>query len=76
MPGIGAGGTAKGAKVCISAAEMPRSTADVYWCRKDFFDANHGLVEKRMVAYLKGCQAALKMRKQVERRGSESWMAL
>jgi outer membrane protein OmpA-like peptidoglycan-associated protein len=74
--GNGAEGTVKGAKVCISTAEMSRSIADVYLCRKDFFDANQAIVEKFMVGYLKGCEAVVKLRKQFERRGSEDYMAL
>jgi outer membrane protein OmpA-like peptidoglycan-associated protein len=76
IAGTGAEGTVKGAKVCISTAEMSRSIADVYLCRKDFFDANQTLVEKFMVGYLKGCESVVKMRKQFERRGSEEYMAL
>ena len=74
--GTGAEGTVNGAKVCISTAEMSRSIADVYLCRKDFFDANQELVEKFMVGYLKGCESVVKMRKQFERRGSDEYMAL
>jgi outer membrane protein OmpA-like peptidoglycan-associated protein/ABC-type nitrate/sulfonate/bicarbonate transport system substrate-binding protein len=76
IAGSGAEGTVKGAKVCISTAEMSRSIADVYLCRKDFFDANQALVEKFMVGYLKGCEQVVKLRKQFQRRGSEDYMAL
>src|SRR5208283_5108272 len=38
--GTGAEGTVKGAKVLVSTVQMSRSIADVYACRKDFYDAN------------------------------------
>jgi ABC-type nitrate/sulfonate/bicarbonate transport system substrate-binding protein len=38
--GSGAEGTVKGSRVLVSTAELSRSIADVYVCRKDFYDAN------------------------------------
>src|SRR3989338_7685675 len=39
-------GNVKGAKVFISSAQLSRSIADVYICRKDFYDSNKELVTK------------------------------
>ena len=44
--GTGAEGTVKGARVLVSTAQLSRSIADVYVCRKDFYDANKELVTK------------------------------
>src|SRR5262245_20840215 len=44
--GTGAEGTVKGAHVLVSTADAAQSIADVYACRKDFYDANKALVEK------------------------------
>ena len=48
--GTGAEGTVKGAHVVISTANMSRSIADVYVCRKDYFDAHRDVVEKLTAA--------------------------
>ena len=46
--GTGAEGTVKGARVLVSTVNMSRSIADVYACRKDFYDAHKDVVEKFM----------------------------
>ena len=54
--GTGAEGTVKGAKVLVSTAELSRSIADVYVCRKDYYDANRTLVRKFVAGYLKAAE--------------------
>ena len=54
--GTGAEGTVKGAHVLVSTAELSRSIADVYVCRKDFYDANRPLVRKFVAGYLKAAE--------------------
>ena len=62
--GSGAEGTVKGARVLVSTAELSRSIADVYVCRKDFYDANRELVTKFVAAYLKACEEVIDLKKQ------------
>jgi hypothetical protein len=54
--GSGADGTVRDARVLISTAHMKRSIADVYACRKDFYDAHRESVENFAAAYLKECE--------------------
>jgi ABC-type nitrate/sulfonate/bicarbonate transport system substrate-binding protein len=54
--GTGAEGTVKDARVLVSTMDMGRSIADVYACRKDFFDAHREVVEKFAAGYLKGAE--------------------
>lgn len=54
--GTGLGGTVKGARVISSTAYRRGSIADVYVCRKDFFDQNRDLVQKFVNAYFKACE--------------------
>lgn len=74
--GSGAEGTIKGARVLISTAELSRSIADVYVCRKDFYDANKELVTKFVAAYLKGCEEVIELKKQHEAKGSPEYKKL
>ena len=74
--GSGAEGTVKGARVLVSTAELSRSIADVYVCRKDFYDANRALVTKFVAGYLKACEEVIELRKQYESKGSERYMSL
>lgn len=74
--GTGAEGTVKGARVLVSTAEMSRSIADVYVCRKDFYDANKELVQKFVAGYLKGCEELVDLKKQYESKGSEAYLAI
>ena len=41
---------------------MKRSIADVYACRKDFYDANKELVEEVCGRLLKGCEELTSMK--------------
>ena len=50
----------------VSTAELSRSIADVYVCRKDFYDANKELVTKFVAAYLKACEEVIDLKKQHE----------
>jgi len=54
--GSGAEGTLKDARVVVSTAQMSRSIADVYVCRRDYFNANKEKVQKFFAGYLKGCE--------------------
>src|SRR5262249_44038504 len=60
--GTGAEGTVQGARVVISTVQMSRSIADVYVCRKDFYDANKALVTKFVATYLKACEDVVHLR--------------
>ena len=74
--GTGAEGTVKGAKVLVSTAELSRSIADVYVCRKDFYDANKAMITKFVAGYLKATEEVIDLKKQFEDRGSRSFEAL
>ncbi|MDP7420709.1 MAG: ABC transporter substrate-binding protein [bacterium] len=74
--GTGAEGTVRGARVLVSTAELSRSIADVYVCRKDFYDSQRGLVTKFVSGYLKACEDVLSLKKQYETKGSTSYMKL
>ena len=74
--GTGAEGTVKNARVLVSTAELSRSIADVYVCRKDFFEANRDLVTKFVAGYLKGCEEVLDLKNQYETKGSKAYMKL
>lgn len=68
--GTGAEGTVKAARVVVSTFNMNRSIADVYACRKDFYDANRGTVEKFAAGYLRGCEEVATMKQDFQKRGS------
>ena len=74
--GSGAEGTVKGGHVVVSTATLSRSIADVYACRKDFYDANKGVIEKFFAGYLRGAEEAVKLKNAYESRGSKEYMAL
>lgn len=74
--GTGAEGTVKGARVLVSTAELSRSIADVYVCRKDFYDANKQLVTKFVAGYLKACEEVIDLKKQYESKGSPAYKNL
>ena len=74
--GTGAEGTVKGARVLVSTAQMSRSIADVYVCRKDYYDANKALVGKFVAGYLKACEQLVDLKKQYESKGSPEYKAL
>lgn len=67
--GSGAEGTIKGAHVLNSTATMSRSIADVYLCRKDFFDKNKADVQKFVAGYLAGTELIVKESKQYQSTG-------
>jgi len=54
--GTGDKGTVKGAHVLVSTAQMLRSIADVYACRKDYFEKHKDVIEKFTAGYLKACE--------------------
>ncbi len=74
--GSGAEGTVTGAKVLVSTAEMSRSIADVYVCRKDFYDQHPDIVRKFVAGYLKGSEDVIKLKKSFESGGSSDYMKL
>lgn len=71
--GTGAEGTIQGAHVLVSTAELSRSIADVYVCRKDFFDANRDLIDKFVAGYLKGCEELIDLKNKYEAGGSAEY---
>ena len=52
----------KGAHVVISTAHMSRSIADVYACRKDYYD-NRAWIDKFTAGYLKACEELVAAKK-------------
>lgn len=74
--GTGAEGTVTGARVLVSTAELSRSIADVYVCRKDFYDANKALVTKFVAGYLKACEEIIDLKKKYESTGSPAYNSL
>jgi outer membrane protein OmpA-like peptidoglycan-associated protein len=75
--GTGVEGLVKGAHVVNSTAYMNRSVADVYACRKDFYDANRPLVEKFTATYLKACEEVFDLRQvYLEKKSSPGYQAL
>ena len=75
--GTGAEGTVKGARVVISTAVMTRAIADVYACRKDFYDTNKATVDKFMAGYLRACEMIVDMKKEyTDKKTSPAYMAV
>ncbi|HJT77292.1 MAG TPA: ABC transporter substrate-binding protein [Gemmataceae bacterium] len=64
--GTGDKGTVKDAHVLVSTVQMKHSIADVYACRKDFFDTHKELVEKFAAGYLKASEELTDLRKQAQ----------
>ncbi|MGE0607651.1 MAG: ABC transporter substrate-binding protein [Pirellulales bacterium] len=62
--GSGAEGTVKDAHVVISTATMSRSIADVYACRKDFYDEHKDWVEKFTAGYFKASEEIVRLKKE------------
>jgi ABC-type nitrate/sulfonate/bicarbonate transport system substrate-binding protein len=54
--GTGQKNSVDGAHVVVSTAYMSHSIADVYACRRDFYEGNKEWVEKFAAAYIKGCE--------------------
>jgi hypothetical protein len=67
--GNGTEGTVAGAHVLVSTAQMRRSIADVYACRKDFFDTNKDRVERIIAGYLRACDEVIEARKEKKTMG-------
>lgn len=67
--GTGASGSVKDARVLVSTAQMSRSIADVYVCRKDFFEENRNEVEKFVQGYLKASESVLNLKTEFEQTG-------
>lgn len=74
--GTGAEGTVKGAHVVVSTATLSRSIADVYACRKDFYDQYKQIIEKFFAGYLKGAEEVVTLKKAYERSGSAQYNKL
>lgn len=74
--GSGAEGTVKGARVLVSTAELSRSIADVYVCRKDFYDANKALITRFVAGYLKAAEEVIAEKKLFEKNGSKTYQDL
>lgn len=74
--GTGAEGTVKSARVVVSTATLSRSIADVYACRKDFYDAYKPFVERFFAGYLKGAEEVVTLKKAYEASGSEKYTQL
>ena len=68
--GSGAEGTIKGAHVLNSTATMSRSIADVYLCRKDFFDKHKADISKFVAGYLQATEQVVKQSKQYQDSGN------
>jgi len=60
--GTGAEKSVKGGKVLVSTTTLNRSIADVYACRKDFYDKNKETINKLTAAYLKACEDLSELR--------------
>jgi ABC-type nitrate/sulfonate/bicarbonate transport system substrate-binding protein len=56
-------GQVDGAHVVVSTQSMNRSIADIYVCRKDFYDAHKDWVDKFVYGYLKGAEDLTDMAK-------------
>ena len=70
--GTGGDGTVKGAHVLVSTATtLSRSIADVYACRKDFFDAHRDIVERFAAGYLKGGEELLDLKQQAGKKDKD-----
>ena len=67
--GSGAEGTVRGARVLVSTAQMSRSIADVYACRKDWYDANRPWIEKFVAGYFKASEQLVELRDSFEGTG-------
>src|SRR5262249_30262315 len=70
--GTGIKGTVEGAHVVVSTATMSRSIADVYACRKDFYDANKEGGQKFAAGYLKACEELVELKK----KGGQPYQAI
>ena len=74
--GTGAEGTVKDAHVVVSTATLSRSIADVYACRKDFYDTYKPFIERFFAGYLKGAEEVISLKKLYEKSGSTQYNQL
>ena len=74
--GTGAEGTVKGARVVVSTATLSRYIADVYACRKDFYDNYKPFIERFFAGYLKGAEEVIALKKAYEKGGSAQYTQL
>jgi len=74
--GSGAEGSVQNSRVLVSTAELSRSIADVYVCRKDFFNEHPTLVTKFVSGYLKACEEVIDLKNNYESKGSSKYMKL
>lgn len=72
--GSGAEGTVKGARVAASTSELSRSIADVYVCRKDWYDAHQDLAIKFTAGYFKACEDLVEMQNAYNSKGSKNYL--
>jgi outer membrane protein OmpA-like peptidoglycan-associated protein len=61
--GDGTKDSVRGAHVLVSTAHMSRSIADVYACRKDYYDKYRDVVDKLTAGYLKASEDLMAMKK-------------
>ncbi|HVS36682.1 MAG TPA: hypothetical protein VMS17_14070, partial [Gemmataceae bacterium] len=74
--GDGKDQTVAGAHVLVSTADMKRSIADVYACRKDFFDAHRDVVEKFAAGYLKAVEELVAVKNEAKDKPTERYTAV
>ena len=61
--GTGTNKSVRGARVLLSTVTMDRSIADVYACRKDYFDENRSQIDQLTAAYFKASEEVIDLRK-------------
>jgi len=74
--GDGSEKSVKGAKVLVSTVYLDHSIADVYACRKDFFDAHRDVVEKFAAGYLKATEELVAIKNEVKDKPTERYAAV
>lgn len=74
--GTGIEGSVRGARVLASTAERSYSIADVYACRKDWYEQNRDWVAKFSAGYLKGAESLIDLQKAYLADGSDEYMEL
>jgi ABC-type nitrate/sulfonate/bicarbonate transport system substrate-binding protein len=70
--GDGTKKSVKGAHVVVSTAHMSRCIADVYACRKDFYDSNKGWIERFVAGYLKACEDLVDAKKKAANKDKDA----
>ncbi len=74
--GNGTEGTVRGARVLASTAERSYSIADVYACRRDWYETNKEWITKFTAGYLKAAENVIDLQKAYESNGSAEYMKL